>query len=349
MANKIRVGITPGDLNGIGLEIILKSLSNPSILNHITPVIYASGKVVSYHKNVLADTDLQFRNLNDANRLDGNKVNVMNCWEDTVPLNLGQSDPTIAKYAVIALEQAVSDHKAGLIDAIVTGPIDKHNMKGDSFPYPGHTEYFGDKYDGKPLMVMADDDLRVAVLSGHIPVSSVSEVVTKELVQQKVKSFEKILKNDFHIQRPNIAILGLNPHAGDQGVIGMEEVDIMRPAIVEMKKQGQQVFGPYAADGLFASGSYKRFDGILAMYHDQGLIPFKILAPHGVNFTGGLNLVRVSPDHGTAFDLAGKGKANHESMLAAIFTAKDIVERRLWNAKNASNPVKISKKQADKT
>ena len=332
MKNKLRIGITIGDLNGIGPEVMLKALNNPIILDHFIPVIYGSGKVVSYHRNILQNAHAQLHNLRSAERLSYDKINVVNCWQDSVNLNLGHSDSSLGKYPMIALAQAVHDHKQGMIDCIVTAPIDKNNMKAAGFEYPGHTEYFGAEYDASPLMVMATDRLRVSIVTGHMPLSEVAAAITKELVGKRLKQFHKALQLDFGIERPNIAVLGLNPHAGDNGVLGHEEGEVIRPAVIQAKKNGIMALGPFSADGFFASGNYSKYDGVLAMYHDQGLIPFKTLAEgRGVNVTSGLSLVRTSPDHGTAFDRAGRGEANHQSFLNALFMAKDIYQSRLLN------------------
>ncbi len=340
MKNKLRIGITIGDLNGVGLEVALKALQNPIILDHFIPIIYGSGKVVSYHKNILEDTNFQFHNLRSADRLSYDKINVVNCWQESINLNIGQSDNSIGKYPIIALNQAVNDHKKGLIDCIVTAPVDKNNLKVAGFEYPGHTEYFGANYDANPLMVMATDQLRVSIVTGHIPLSEVAAEITKDRISERLNKFNTALKEDFGIDRPTIAILGLNPHAGDNGAIGHEENEIIRPAVIEAKKKGIMALGPFSADGFFASGNYSKYDGILAMYHDQGLIPFKTLAQgRGVNVTAGLSLIRTSPDHGTAFDVAGKGIANHQSFLNALFMAKDIYKNRNLNRELTANTI----------
>ena len=348
MKNKIRIGITIGDLNGVGLEVVLKSLQNPAILSHFIPVIYGSGKVVSYHKNILPQADFQFNNLREADRLSYDKINVVNCWPEAVNLNLGQSDSSLGKYPIIALNQAVIDHKQGRIDVIVTAPVDKNNLQVAGFEYPGHTEFFGAQYEASPLMVMATDRLRVSIVTGHIPLSEVAAAITKDVIKNKLKQFHRSLQEDFGIQRPTIAVLGLNPHAGDGGVLGTEEEEIIRPAVLESKKKGIMALGPYAADGFFASGNYAKFDGILAMYHDQGLIPFKTLAEgRGVNVTAGLQLIRTSPDHGTAFDIAGKGIAKHHSFLNALFMAKDIYYSRQENQELNANVMEKTPKPSE--
>ncbi len=348
MNNKLRIGITVGDLNGVGLEVVLKALKNPAILNHFIPIIYASGKVVSYHKNILPDTHFQFQNLRSAERPSYDKINIVNCWQDSINLNLGQSDSSISKYAIISLKQAVHDHKQGLIDCIVTAPIDKNNMKAAGFEYPGHTEYFGDEYQGDPLMIMATDKLRVSIVTGHIPLAEVAAAISKAAIEKKLHQFGNALVQDFGIQRPTIAVLGLNPHAGDNGVLGHEEEEVIRPVVIEAKKKGILAMGPFSPDGFFASGNYAKYDGVLAMYHDQGLIPFKTLAEgRGVNVTAGLDLVRTSPDHGTAFNIAGNGDARHHSFLQALYMAKDIYENRDLHKSLISNVLEKTPKPSE--
>ncbi len=348
MKNKLRIGITVGDLNGVGLEVILKALANPTILDHFIPVIYGSGKVVSYHKNILPDAHFQFQNLRSADRPSYDKINIVNCWPDTINLNLGQSDSSIGKYPIISLKQAVHDYKKGLIDCIVTAPIDKHNMKTAGFEHPGHTEFFGAEFDGDPLMVMATDRLRVSIVTSHIPLSEVAASISKEHITRQLGKFDHSLRTDFGIERPTIAVLGLNPHAGDGGLLGHEDDEVIRPVVIEAKKKGILAMGPFSADGFFASGNYTKYDGILAMYHDQGLIPFKILAEgRGVNVTAGLSVVRTSPDHGTAFNIAGKGEARHHSFLQALFMAKDIVQNRAIHDEMNANVMEKTPKPSE--
>ncbi len=326
--NKIKIGISAGDINGIGLEVILKTISNEGIFKFCTPVVYASTKVVSYHKNIV-DVDFPFQVINDASRPSHEKVNVVNCWQDNVNITLGKASEEGGKFAYIALEKAVLDLKAGLLDALVTAPINKEAMKMAAFPYAGHTEYLAKQLGGNNLMLMVHEDLRIGLATNHIPISAVSAMLTKEIVEQKLHTLETTLRMDFGIDRPTIAVLGLNPHASDNGVIGDEEEKVIRPVIIEAKKKGMLVVGPFPADGFFGSGQYKKYDGILAMYHDQGLIPFKLLSfGNGVNFTAGLSAVRTSPDHGTAFDIAGSNTADPSSFRTALFAAIDIARNR---------------------
>lgn len=337
----IKIGISIGDINGVGLEVIIKALSNNQIMNFCTPVIYGSSKVVSYHKNIVEAEDFQYVPTKAADRLTLNKVNVVNCWQDNVNITLGKMSELSGKYAKISLEQATHDLKAGLIDAVVTAPINKKAMGMVDFPYPGHTEYFANELEGsESLMLMVADTLRIGVVTGHIPLREVSTKVTKELITRKLKVLNKALKMDFGLEKPIIAILGLNPHASDNGLIGDEEEKLIRPVIIEAKKKGVIAMGPFSADGFFGSDQYKKFDGILAMYHDQGLIPFKTISfGTGVNFTAGLSHIRTSPDHGTAYEIAGQNQANPASFRQAIFQAIDIVRNRKNFKEIHANPI----------
>jgi 4-hydroxythreonine-4-phosphate dehydrogenase len=329
MEEKLKIGISIGDFNGIGLEVILKALSHEKMPELFTPVIYGSSKVVSYHKNIV-DFDFPFQPVRSADRLTDNTTNVVNCWQENVNITLGKPSDMSGRYAFTALEAAVGDLKKGLIDALVTAPINKHAMQLADFPFPGHTEYLTQEMsDGESLMFMISDRLRVGLVTNHLPLSEVSAAINKELIIRKLNIMNESLKMDFGIERPTIAVLGLNPHAGDEGVIGDEEETIIRPAVVESKKKGMIVVGPFPADGFFGSGQFQKFDAVLAMYHDQGLIPFKTLSfGGGVNFTAGLSGVRTSPDHGTAYDIAGKNEADPSSFRKAFFLAADIARHR---------------------
>lgn len=340
---KIRLGITMGDFNGVGLEVIIKTLVNSKILEFCTPIVYGSSKIFSYHKNIVK-ADLQVQNINSAQRPFTGRVNVVNCWQDSVNISLGKATEEGGKYAYIALDRATSDLENGLIDALVTAPINKAAMQMANFPHPGHTEYLTQKFGAsESLMLMLHEDLRVGLVTNHIPVSQVASKITKEKFVRKMKIFNKALKRDFGFERPTMAVLGLNPHAGDDGLIGKEENEIIRPAIIEAKKNGVLAMGPYSADGFFGSGDYKKFDGVLAMYHDQGLIPFKTLSfGQGVNYTAGLKYVRTSPDHGTAYNIAGKNEADPTSFRKAIYEAIDIFRNRKIHKETHENP--ISKK-----
>ena len=342
--DKIRIGITLGDVNGIGPEVIIKTLENPAITNMCIPVIYGSAKVVSYHRNVAKSDLFSFKTVSDIHRLYHDKVNLVNCWNDNVTINLGKITEEGGKYAHIALDEAVKDLKEGNIDALVTGPINKKAMNLVGFPYMGHTDYLGDKFQTEDhLMILVDDQLRVAVLSHHIPLRDVPQKVTKPNLLNTLNVLNQALIMDFDLEKPHIAILGLNPHASDDGVIGNEEDTIIRPAIIEAKKSGLLVSGPYSPDAFWGSVKYKKFDAVLAMYHDQGLIPFKMNSfGNGVNVTVGLPFVRTSPDHGTAFDIAGTNTADPDSFRAALYQAIDM-------ARNRKNYLEFRKDRLEKT
>ena len=330
MDRKPIIGITIGDMNGIGLEVILKTLANNEILKYCRPLIYGSAKIVSYHKNVVGLEQLNFYNTKDINRVSNDRVSVINCWDETAKITLGKETEEGGKYAYIALDRATKDLKDGKIDALVTAPINKKSMQLANFPYAGHTEFLTKELGGgESIMCMVHDDLRIGLASNHLPISKVSEYLTKKKVFEKIQVMDKTLRIDFGIERPIIAVMGLNPHAGDGGVIGDNEEAFIRPAVIEAKKQGVMAVGPFSADGFFGSNQYKKYDGVLAMYHDQGLIPFKLLAfGSGINYTGGIKGVRTSPDHGTAFDIAGNNEADPSSFRKALFLALDISKNR---------------------
>lgn len=327
---KLKIGITMGDMNGIGLEVILKALDRKEIVNLCTPLIYSSAKVVAYHKNIVNLEDFQFQSVNSAENLFTGKVNVVNCWSDTANIALGKATEESGKYAFESLKQAVADLKNGIIDAIVTAPINKEAMQMGGFQHPGHTEYLSQEFQAtESLMLLVSEQLKVGLVTNHLPIKDVAGAITKELIIKKINLMNDSLKMDFGLERPTIAVLGLNPHASDNGVIGQEEEAIIRPAIVECKKNNIMCVGPFPADGFFGTGQYRKFDGIMAMYHDQGLIPFKTLSfGDGVNFTAGLSGVRTSPDHGTAFDIAGKNLADPSSFRQALYLAIDISRNR---------------------
>ncbi len=327
---KLKIGITIGDLNGIGLEVILKTLANKKIQDICVPVIYGSSKVVSYHKNIVDIEEFHFQSLRTAEHLKLDRINVVNCWQENVNITLGRVMEEGGKYAYISLDAAVNDLKSGHIDALVTAPINKKAMQLADFPYTGHTEYLTAQLEGdESLMLLVNDTLRVGLVTNHLPLKEVPLAITKARVISKLRAMDESLKMDFGIDRPAIAVLPLNPHASDEGVMGEEEEQIIRPAVIECKKGGMMVMGPFPADGFFGAGQYAKFDGILAMYHDQGLIPFKTLSfGQGVNFTAGLSHIRTSPDHGTAFDLAGKNSADPTSFRSALFLAIDIARNR---------------------
>ncbi len=341
MKKKLKIGISIGDVNGIGLEVILKTISNRNITEICTPIIYGSSKIVSYHKNIVGIEDFKFQSLRTAERLHLAKINIINCWQENVNITLGKVSAEGGQYAIISLERAVNDLKKGWIDAIVTAPINKQAMDMANFSFPGHTEYLTREFEAKEnLMFMIMDDLRIGLVTNHIPVKEVAQFITKENVLDKLRIMHNSLKIDFGIERPTIAVFGLNPHAGDGGVLGEEEETVIRPAVIEAKKKGMLVFGPYAADSFFGTPNYRKFDGILAMYHDQGLIPFKTLSfGKGINFTAGLPIVRTSPDHGTGFDIVGKNEADPSSFRQAIYKAIDIVKNRRDYEEMHQNPI----------
>tara|TARA_R110002124_G_scaffold171959_1_gene339634 strand:+ start:2234 stop:3271 length:1038 start_codon:yes stop_codon:yes gene_type:complete len=327
-SEKIVVGISIGDLNGIGIEIILKIFEDKRMLDFCTPVIFGSTKSLSYHKKLL-NSETQIHGITSIKQVTDNKVNVLNIWKEEVSFEIGKSTKISGEYAFNSLEAAVKHLKENTIDVLLTAPINKENIQSESFNFPGHTEYLENELEGESLMILISDNLRVGLVTGHIPISKISETITPELIKKKVEIMYATLVQDFGINKPKIAILGLNPHCGDKGVIGKEDDEIIRPTINEIKESGKLVFGPYAADGFFGSNTYKQFDGVLAMYHDQGLAPFKALSfGNGVNYTAGLSKIRTSPDHGTAFEIAGKNKANHTSFKEALFTAIEIYRKR---------------------
>lgn len=338
----IKIGITSGDLNGIGMEVILRTLNDKRLLNLCTPVIYASSKSVAFQKNVSELKDFSFNNAKNIQSVKNKQVNVINCWMDVVKVEYGQSSAEGGKYATFSLEQAVHDIKSGELDILVTAPINKKSMHLSGFEYPGHTEYLTSKFSCKQsLMLMVNDDLRVGLVTNHLPIKEIPNAINEKLILDKLRLFDQTLRMDFGIDRPAIAVLGLNPHAGDQGVLGSEEDQIIKPTIEKAKKEGILAIGPYAADGFFGSDNFKNFDGILAMYHDQGLTPFKALSfGNGVNFTAGLPFIRTSPDHGTAFEIAGKNEADIESFRSALYLAIDAMNNRIDFNENNENPLK---------
>ena len=337
--NKFKIGITQGDTNGIGWEIILKALADPRMTELFTPVVYGSPKAAAYYRNTVAEIEaFSFNPVASAAEARRGKANLVACGE-TADIAPGKPTPEAGRAAVEALCAAMRDLKAGHLDALVTAPFDKETVQADDFRYTGHTEYLAAELEGEAMMILCSDVLRVGLVTKHIPVSEIARNITKERIVRDLGTLRRALIEDFGIVEPLIAVMALNPHAGDGGLLGREEQEIIRPAIVEAFSTGVLVFGPFAADGLFAGGGYAKYDGILAMYHDQGLAPFKSLSPDGVNFTAGLSAVRTSPDHGTAFDIAGKDKADPQSMRNAIYAAIDIAEhRRAW-AEWTRNPL----------
>lgn len=337
----IRVGISIGDINGIGPEVIIKALRNPDMLIGCTPIIYASSKLLTAHKKLIDDDLFIFQGVNDATEAQDKKVNIVPCWSEVADIEIGKATKNGGKHAFLSLEKATQDLAAGKIDVLVTAPISKETIHQAGFEFPGHTEYLAHLSGvDEALMMMVTEDLRVALVTSHIPLKDVPNVINENIVLDKIKKLNNSLIKDFGIVRPRIAVLGLNPHAGERGSMGTEESEIISPAIQKAMEKGILTFGPYPADGFFGSRHYLKFDAVLAMYHDQGLTGFKSLAfDNGVNFTAGLPIVRTSPDHGTAFDIAGKGIANEQSMRSAIYLAMDIYKTRKFIKEINSNPL----------
>ncbi len=353
MSEKLKIGISIGDINGIGLEIILKTLADSRIYDYCMPIVYGHTKVASFYRRLTRLDELNFSVISQAGDLIGKKdrkPSMINCWEEDVKIEPGVVNAEVGKYSFISLERATNDLLRGDIDALVTAPINKDNIQSEQFNFPGHTEYLQER-DGaaESLMFLVSDTLRVGVVTGHIPLAKVPGSITAEKIVTKLKLMEASLRNDFWIRKPKIAVLGLNPHASDNNLIGDEEQKVITPAIEEARNANILAFGPYAADGFFANGTYLQFDAVLAMYHDQGLIPFKHIAfETGVNFTAGLNFVRTSPDHGTAYDIAGKNLASEISFREAMFTAMHIVKHRRETAELEENPLLITKLSRDR-
>ncbi len=336
---KIIVGISIGDINGIGLEVVLKTFQDKRMLEFCTPVLFGSTKVISYHKKVL-DLDTNINGIHNISELIHNRVNSLNLWKEEIQMNLGELTSQGGEYAFKSLSEATKALKEGDIDVLLTAPINKENIQSEDFKFPGHTEYLEDNLEGESLMILMTNELRIGLITGHIPISEVSKTITPELIEKKVDIMHQSLIQDFKINKPKIAILGLNPHCGDNGVIGTEDDEIVRPTIEKIKKTGKLVFGPYASDGFFGSETYKQFDGVLAMYHDQGLAPFKALSfGNGVNYTAGLNKIRTSPDHGTGYSIAGKNLANPDSFREALFMALSIYKNREEYTQLTKNPI----------
>ena len=342
-AENILVGISIGDLNGIGGEIILKTFEDSRILEFCTPVIFGSSKTMSFLKSHF-NSSINFHVLHKLEQLAHGKVNVFNCCHETVTIEFGKDDKKIGAFAIQSLKEATKALKNNTIDVLVTAPINKHNIQSEEFNFPGHTNYLAKELQGESLMFMITDSLRVGLLTDHVPIKDVTALITPELIEKKVNHVYDSLIKDFKIQKPKIAILGINPHTGDNGVIGNEDDTILKPTIEKIKASGKLLFGPYASDSFFGSNNYKNFDAIIASYHDQGLVPFKTISfGQGVNYTAGLNKVRTSPDHGTAYEIAGKGIANESSFKEALFKAIEIYKNRCEYIAFNKNP--LQKKQ----
>lgn len=343
MSELIKVGITHGDINGVGYEIILKAFSDNRLLELFNPVIYGSSKAASYHRKVLDYKSIPLNIIHSADESKEGQINFVNCIEEEVKIELGTPSQAAGKAAFAALERATKDLSESKIDVLVTLPIHKDSIQSEAFTFPGHTEYLQDRFgkDDHALMILASETLRVALVTTHIPISEVSKNISKERIAEKLKTLNLSLLRDFNIENPRIAVLGLNPHAGENGLLGNEENEIIAPAIEEAQKSEILCSGPYASDGFFGTGRYKEFDAVLAMYHDQGLIPFKTIAmDSGVNFTAGISIVRTSPDHGTAYDIAGKNLASDESFRQAVYMAIDVFKNRLSYDEARKNPLR---------
>jgi 4-hydroxythreonine-4-phosphate dehydrogenase len=327
---KPRIGITLGDINGVGPEVVIKALADNRLLAIITPVLYGSARVISYYKKLVNVEEFNYTQVRNKGQFAPKSINVINCWEDNLEINPGKATLDSGKAAFVALKQASEDLKEGLIDALVTAPIDKSTIHSEEFPFKGHTEFLTQFFGvAESLMFMVSDKLRVGLVTEHIPIKEVASAITKEKIEIKLKIMEQSLRKDFGISKPKIAVLGLNPHSGDNGLLGQEEELIIKPVIADQKNKGKLVFGPFPADGFFATSTYSKYDGVLAMYHDQGLVPFKSIAfEDGVNFTAGLPVVRTSPDHGTGYTIAGKNQASEGSLREAIYQAVEILKHR---------------------
>jgi len=344
MSKKIKIGISIGDINGVGLEVIIKTFADARMMELCTPIVYGSSKASAHHRKALGVNDFSFNTIKDANDAHHKKANLIDCWKEDVEITSGVSSSDGGKYAFLSLEAATQDLVDGKIDALVTAPINKDNIQSEDFNFPGHTEYLTEKFGGDSLMLMVNDNIKIGVATNHIPVSAIANTLTSDTIFSKLKTLNKCLVQDFSVNGPKIAVLGLNPHAGDNGLIGKEEQEIIIPAINNAKSVGVNAFGPYPADGFFGSGNYKKFDAILAMYHDQGLIPFKSLSfGDGVNFTAGLSIIRTSPDHGVAYEIAGQNKADENSFRKAVYLACDIAKSRGLSKMINENPLAIKK------
>ena len=347
--HKIKLGITHGDINGIGYEVIIKSLADSRILEMCTPIVYGSPKVAAYHRKTLDIEIFSFNHIQSAKEANSKRINIINCVDEEIRVELGKSTKQAGEASCQALEAAVRDLKSGDIDVVVTAPINKENIQSENFNFPGHTEFFAKEFGTKDyLMLMVSDVLKVGVVTGHIPLSQVAPTLTKGKILSNIRILHKTFLEDFSIRKPRIAVLGLNPHAGDGGVIGNEEETMIIPAIKQANDEGIIALGPYSADGYFGSGEFKKFDVTLAMFHDQGLIPFKSFAfESGVNYTAGLPIIRTSPGHGTAYGIAGTGTASEESFRNALYLAIDLFENRKRNKELSKEP--LQRHEIDRT
>lgn len=343
-AENIIIGISIGDLNGIGSEVVLKTFEDVRMLEFCTPVVFANVKILSFIKRNL-ESAVVLHGIDKLDQIVPGKINVLNVWKEGVDLNLGVNDDKVGEYAIKSFVAATKALKDGLVDVLVTAPINKYNIQSEDFKFPGHTDYLDQELEGDALMFMVQDNLRVGLLTDHVPINEVASRLTEELIVKKIATVKKSLIRDFSIPNPKIAVLGLNPHCGDGGVIGKEDEELIKPVLKKMFDKGTAVFGPFAADGFFGSGHYEKFDAVIATYHDQGLVPFKTLSfGKGVNFTAGLDKVRTSPDHGTAYDIAGKGIADFNSFKEAVYLAIDVYRSRIQYEEMTEKPLKVREK-----
>ena len=340
--NKPTIGFTCGDVNGVGIELIIKTLADPRLLEICTPVVFGSNKVINFYRKGIPDVAFNFASLKDLFKIHHKQINIYNCWEEEVAITPGVMNELGGRYAIKSLTIAAQALKDGKIQGLVTAPMHKKNVQSTEFTHTGHTPYLRQLFEAKDvLMLMTSENLRVGLVTEHVPVKEIAQHITRENIVSKLQILQASLQKDFGIDKPRIAILGLNPHAGDEGLIGKEEEEIIKPAVKDARQHNMLAVGPFSADAFFARAQYNKFDGVLAMYHDQGLIPFKSLSiGEGVNFTAGLAGVRTSPDHGTAFDIAGKNRADESSFRAAVFTAVDIINNRRVYEENRKNPLK---------
>lgn len=350
----IRIGITHGDINGIGYEVIMKTLQDPRIMEMCTPIIYGSPKVAAYHRKALNINDVSFNHIRNTKEAFRKKANIINCVDENIRVELGKSTPEAGTASFNALDRATTDLQKGYIDALITAPINKDNIQSDDFQFPGHTEFLAQKFENDDhVMLMVSETMKVGVVTTHIPLSKVPESLSREKILSKIRIIAKSLQQDFAITKPRIAVFGLNPHAGDNGLLGSEDKEVILPAVIQAKKEGIMALGPYPADGFFGSEDYRKFDAILAMYHDQGLIPFKLASfERGVNYTAGLPAIRTSPAHGTAYALAGEDKASPESFRQALYLAIDIHKNRKIYSEISKNPLRkyeINPNQVDES
>jgi 4-hydroxythreonine-4-phosphate dehydrogenase len=344
-AENIFVGISVGDLNGIGSEVVLKTFEDTRMLELCTPVIFANVKMLSFLRKSF-ESSAVLHGIDKLDQIVPGKINVFNLWKENFDLEFGLANDVVGKYAIKSFMAATQALKEEIVDVLVTAPINKYNIQSEEFKFPGHTDYLNQELEGEALMLMVNDNLRVGLLTDHLPIAEISQHLTEKLIRQKIKTIKQTLIQDFKISKPKIAVLGLNPHCGDQGVIGKEDDEVIRPTIKKLFDEGTFVFGPYAADSFFGQKSHEKFDAVIACYHDQGLIPFKTLSfGHGVNYTAGLDRIRTSPDHGTAFDIAGKNQADNNSFKEAVYLALDTYRARIEYAQITEKPLKTKEKQ----